>query len=80
MTQYTVIQQHFGDKQYFENDVRIVENEQDAEQLINMGLIKPLDEQQANDDKKPDGEKTSDDKKPEDEKPSTKKTAKKGDE
>lgn len=51
MTQYTVIQQHFGDKQYYENDVRIVENEQDAEQLINMGLIKPLDEQQANDEK-----------------------------
>lgn len=67
MTQYTVIQQHFGDKQYYENDVRIVENEQDAEQLINMGLIKPLDEQQANDDKQP-----------EDEKQSTKKTAKKG--
>lgn len=51
MTQYTVIQQHFGDKQYFENDVRTVENEQDAQELIKMGLIKPLDEQQANDEK-----------------------------
>lgn len=71
---YKVIQQHFGDKQYFAGDERIVENEQDAQALIDMGLIEPFDEQQASD------EKTSDEKQPEDEKPSTKKTTKKGDE
>lgn len=40
---YKVIQQHFGDKQYFTGDERIVENEQDAQELIKMGLIAPVE-------------------------------------
>lgn len=42
--QYQVIQQHFGDKQYWTGETRTVENKHDAETLINMGLIAPLDE------------------------------------
>lgn len=37
--EYKVIKQHLGDKQYFEGDTRIVENENDAKQLIAAGLI-----------------------------------------
>lgn len=40
---YKVIQQHFGDKQYFVGDERIVENEQDAKMLIGMGLIATIE-------------------------------------
>ena len=36
---YQVLKQHFGDQQYFEGDEREVTNKQDAQQLIDLGLI-----------------------------------------
>lgn len=42
--QYQVIKQHYGDKQYWAGETRTLDNEQDANELINMGLIAPLDE------------------------------------
>ena len=36
---YKVIKQHYGERQFFEGDTRIVENENDAKQLIAAGLI-----------------------------------------
>ena len=36
---YTVLREHWGDKQYNQGDVRTVTNEQDAKTLIAMGLI-----------------------------------------
>lgn len=41
---YKVITQHFGDKQYWAGESREVTNEQDANELIKLGLIAPLDE------------------------------------
>lgn len=37
--EYTVIRQHYGDKEYFSGDTRTVANEADAKYLINLGLI-----------------------------------------
>lgn len=37
--EYKVIKQHYGERQFFEGDTRIVENENDAKQLIAAGLI-----------------------------------------
>lgn len=37
--EYKVIKQHWGDKQYFEGDMREVKNDSDAKELIRMGLI-----------------------------------------
>ncbi len=42
--QYQVVRQHYGDKQYFDGDVRVVDNDDDAEALMAMGLIAPLDD------------------------------------
>ncbi len=42
--QYQVICQHYGDKQYFDGDVRVVDNDDDAKALMAMGLIAPLDD------------------------------------
>ncbi len=36
---YTVIRQHWGDRQFWEGDERQVKNESDAKALIKMGLI-----------------------------------------
>lgn len=36
---YTVIRQHYGDKQFFEGDTREVANDSDAKALIKAGLI-----------------------------------------
>ena len=44
MKQYTVLQQHFGDKQYWPGDTRAV-HDADAPELLAMGLISQ-DEQQ----------------------------------
>lgn len=44
---YTVIKQHFGDKQYWAGDVREIDNEHDADELLALGLIAPLGEQKA---------------------------------
>lgn len=41
---YKVLVQHFGDRQYFDGETRTLDNEQDANELINMGLIAPFDE------------------------------------
>lgn len=41
--EYTVIRQHYGDKEYFSGDTRTVTNEADAKYLINLGLIAPKD-------------------------------------
>lgn len=41
---YQVLTQHFGDRQYWVGDVREIDNEQDAQALIDMGLIAPLDD------------------------------------
>lgn len=41
---YKVLIQHFGDKQYWAGDVREIDNEQDAQTLIDMGLIALPDE------------------------------------
>lgn len=41
---YKVLIQHFGDKQYWAGDVREIDNEQDAQTLIDMGLIALLGE------------------------------------
>lgn len=41
---YTVIKQHYGDKQYWVGDVREIDNEHDADELIGMGLIAPFDD------------------------------------
>ena len=40
---YTVIKQHFGDKQYWVGDVREIDNEHDADELIRLGFIAPFD-------------------------------------
>lgn len=42
---YRVIQQHYGDQQYFEGDVRVVTDEYTARQLLAMKLIAPLDDE-----------------------------------
>lgn len=44
---YTVIKQHFGDKQYWVGDVREIDNEHDADELLALRLIAPLGEQKA---------------------------------
>ena len=36
---YTVTKQHWGDKQYFEGDTREVKNDNDAKELLRMGMI-----------------------------------------
>lgn len=41
---YKVITQHFGDRQYWAGESREVANEQDANELIKLGLIAPFDE------------------------------------
>lgn len=41
---YKVLIQHFGDRQYWAGDVREIDNEQDAQTLIDMGLIALPDE------------------------------------
>lgn len=41
---YKVITQHFGDKQYWAGESREVANEQDANELIKLGLIAPFDD------------------------------------
>lgn len=41
---YKVLIQHFGDRQYWAGDVREIDNEQDAQILIDMGLIALPDE------------------------------------
>lgn len=38
--EYQVTKQHFGDRQYYEGDIRTVEHQPDADELIKMGLIK----------------------------------------
>ena len=42
MKQYTVLQQHFGDKQYWPGDTRAV-HDADAPELLVMGLIADAD-------------------------------------
>ena len=37
--EYKVIKQHYGQRQFFEGDLREVANEADAKQLIKAGLI-----------------------------------------
>lgn len=44
---YTVIRQHYGDKQYYEGDKRTVKNESDAKELIRAGLIADTKEEKA---------------------------------
>lgn len=44
---YQVLKQHFGDQQYFEGDEREVTNKQDAQQLIDQGLIAEISETKA---------------------------------
>ena len=39
--EYTVLRQHYGDKQYYAGDRRKVDNNHDAKALIDMGLIAP---------------------------------------
>lgn len=61
---YKVLKQHFGDRQYWAGDVREVTNEQDAQSLINEGLIAEIGGQTGaeggiGDDKKPRTKKTS---------------------
>lgn len=41
---YKVLVQHFGDKQYWAGESREVANEQDANELIKLGLIAPFDD------------------------------------
>lgn len=41
---YKVITQHFGDRQYWAGESREVANEQDANELIKLGLIAPFDD------------------------------------
>lgn len=41
---YKVLIQHFGDKQYWAGESREVANEQDAKELIKLGLIAPFDD------------------------------------
>ena len=36
---YIVLKQHYGDRQYFEDEEREVENKTDAKALIDAGLI-----------------------------------------
>ena len=45
--EYIVKRQHFGDKQYYEGDKRIVTNKLDAQKLIDMGLIAEISETKA---------------------------------
>lgn len=42
---YTVLRQHYGDKQYHTGDERVIDNEQDAQALVEMGLITPFDDE-----------------------------------
>ena len=39
MAEYTVLRQHYGDKQYYEGDVRVVDDDFTAKRLIGNGLI-----------------------------------------
>lgn len=41
--QYQVIKQHFGDQQYFDGDIRVVNDPDHAKSLIDGGLIAPID-------------------------------------
>lgn len=41
---YQVLVQHFGDRQYWASESREVANEQDAKELIKLGLIAPFDD------------------------------------
>lgn len=41
---YKVLIQHFGDRQYWAGESREVANEQDAKELIKLGLIAPFDD------------------------------------
>lgn len=47
--QYQVVRQHYGDKQYFDGDVRVVDNDDDASTLMTMGLIVPMGDSQDGD-------------------------------
>lgn len=37
--EYTVTRQHYGDKQYYQGDTRIVQDDNSAKRLIKLGLI-----------------------------------------
>ena len=41
MTEYTVIRQHFGNRQYFEGETRQIDDDRTAQELLKMGLITP---------------------------------------
>lgn len=41
---YKVLVQHFGDHQYWAGESREVANEQDAKELIKLGLIAPFND------------------------------------
>lgn len=43
MKEYKVLVQHYGDKQYFAGDTRLL-SDGDAKQLIALGLVAPRDE------------------------------------
>ena len=45
--EYIVKRQHYGDKQYYAGDTRTVTNKQDAQKLIDMGLIAEISETKA---------------------------------
>ena len=47
--QYQVVRQHYGDKQYFDGDVRVVDNDDDASTLMAMGLIVLMGDSQGSD-------------------------------
>lgn len=46
---YKVLVQHFGDRQYWAGESREVANEQDANELIKLGLIAPFDDSNGGD-------------------------------
>lgn len=45
--EYKVTKQHWGDRQYFEGDTREVKNDNDAKELVRMGMIKDPKEAEA---------------------------------
>lgn len=47
--QYQVVRQHYGDKQYFDGDVRVMDNDDDASTLMAMGLIVLMGDSQGSD-------------------------------
>lgn len=44
---YTVTKQHWGDRQYFEGDTREVKNDNDAKELMRMGMLEDPKEAEA---------------------------------